>query len=295
MTTTKGHDFWSINIRPKFITDFASFDNSIILWGSCGTPGLALANAGALNVWGYLWIGDDDKIKEDLDATILTMAGKVALSGERKNWRAGLIAAPHAMRFVPMMGSGGWQAIANSQRLYLAPKISELRVWCDWGRDGFFSSTDKIYEWSYSVGSDYPFGDAPPLSWPICGALPYKIKVVFDRKMDLTWGNTKFSLDPRGKGTGHGPIDFNGSWSVQGDDNTWQGTVDIAGGDPTQMDSIPSEYCDIAILARDSFNDDDINGLDTDGDGEAEPDPPGPTDRNHKLNLEIRNSDRTER
>jgi len=82
--------------------------------------------------------------------------------------------------------------------------------------------------------------------------------------MDGSWNNFSVKFDPQ-KSSGHAAVPFNGSWSTSYLSNdTWIGTASV----PTGSD-VGGE-AEIQVKARDSYQGDVNEELDTNGDGNSE-------------------------
>jgi len=160
---------------------------------------------------------------------------------------------------------------ANDQRIYNSPRIIKLVLKED--KDGNGSYETLIY--NYEFATDYPYNPNDNTDYPgnlsNCkkeSASPgnIQIEIKFSKKMDNNWRDFYVRYDPQGSG-GAPPVNFSGNWlTTTFENDSWIGVANIPSG---QENKYKGEAI-IQVKARDSFQGDVNEELDTNGDGDSD-------------------------
>ena len=190
------------------------------------------------------------------------MLGDTPLGGVKKNWTV--------KEAFDQAASENGQLLARARSGDTS--VYRLRLRNEPRRLKTTITQSPVYDYSYADQA-YPFvdGDYPgDLSSAVKGfghTGPMNVVIQFSEPMDSSWSGFKAQLVPQSGGT---PIDFTGSWSTTLFPNdTWTGNLTV----PADG-SFPDGQMNVAITARDAYNDDDSSQspdgeMDTTGDGLA--------------------------
>ena len=261
---------YCICVTGQFVDNYATMADSIVFLAACHSATLNDNFVGpnkARNSFGYPEETNANKDRQDTRIIFYNMGGKI---NERRN-ESVREAYDRITSDLELESDPTSPPDAEDEKIYNSPRIIKLELKEDKDDNGTYETL--IYK--YEFATDYPYNPNDYTNYPgsldICSkncASPgnIQIEIKFSKRMDTGWGDLFVRFDPQGEDAGADPLDFTGGWSPTTLPNdTWIGTANI-----------PSENFDeyvggaiIQVRARDSFQGDQNEELDTNGDGNS--------------------------